>query len=111
MMAEASSALSGRLSKSRSNTRAEASGITTMTSFDLAATVPITPLIAWRSDSACKTFGEASPGESVPLGRRLLEYISIEDALFDARAAMTRSAPISQATLGLGLANCFAAIR
>src|SRR5690348_9386856 len=83
-----------------------ASGTMTITSRKFPLTAPSAPVTAVRSASPLRTFGALSPGASVPGGNCRDVNISSRDSRSEARAAITRSRVISQATRGRS-AFCF----
>ncbi len=100
MTGSISSRLAGRDSKSSRIMRIATSGNITITSFDLPATAPKAPLSAVRNTWALRMLGRLSPGAIVPSFHRREVKTSSRGALSEARAAITPSEVISQASRG-----------
>src|SRR5258708_1690990 len=92
---------SGRASKSSRSTRMAASGMIAITSLVLLLTASSAPRMALRRAVASWTLGPLNPGVITPWSRRRDVNISRRAGLpEEVRAAMTRSAEISQAKSG-----------
>src|SRR5579864_7596366 len=100
MTGSISSAFVGRASKSRSIMRIATSGNITITSWDFPATAPSALPRAVRSAPASRMLGTVRPGAIAPSARWREVKTSRRDDFSDARAAITPSDVISQASRG-----------
>ena len=89
------------MSKSSSTTRTAASGKTAITSRERPATAPMTSLMALRTTSGWSRFASVRSGTTLPGANSRAEQVSTVLPFSAIRPASTRSAEISQATLGL----------